>query len=176
MQDTVHAPSARRFPPIDAATLRAVWPLVQRAHRCTLVTQTATGEHQARALRLHNHSLGFTVSLWFCVARQSDAAQDIRREPRVSVDVMDAMGARTIHLIGHAAVLEQRPSPVLLHPGVPQPAMAIHADEIDFTLLRVDVEEVTVEAWERVATPAQCVPSSLVPKILSPASPNPGMM
>jgi len=175
MPDPVPAPSARRFPPIDAATLRAVWPLVQRAHRCLLVTQAANGEHQARALRLHNHSLGFNVSLWFCVARHSDVAQDIRREPQVSVDVMDASEARTIHLIGRAAILDERPCPLLLDPAVPQPDLAIHAGEIDFALLRVDVDQVTVESWGEPFV-AQRVSSSLVPNILSPASPNPGMM
>jgi general stress protein 26 len=115
--------------------------LFQKSKSCILTTTTVQGEPHARKVRVATCSQDGT-HLWFVLPRRTRVAQDIARDPHVTLSVIDSDTLRLVHVSGLASVLADRHEPVWLDPDFHQEqALDVRGEDLDITLLRVEVDE-----------------------------------
>ena len=115
--------------------------LFRRSSHCVLTTITASGQPQARRVRVAACSDDHT-HLWFVIAKDGGIVADVLCDPNVMLSAIDPNTQQLVHVSGLAGVLSDRHSPVYLAPDFRQAqALGVVSDEIDITLLRVDVGE-----------------------------------
>jgi len=120
--------------------------LFEKAKSCVLTSTTARGEPHARKVRVATCSQDGS-HLWFVLPRESSVANDIARDPHVTLSVMNANTMRLVHVAGKASVLGSRHDPVYLDPDFRQEeTLDVRGETLDITLLRVDVDENEVPA------------------------------
>jgi Pyridoxamine 5'-phosphate oxidase like len=115
-------------------------PLFERGKRCVLTTLTASGHLHTRQVKVGTRSED-SKRLWFVVAAGDGIEAEIAHNPSVTVSVIDEDTSSMVHVSGQATPLRERSSPLYLRPDFSQ-ARSLHVvpAEIDFTLLRVDLD------------------------------------
>ena len=115
--------------------------LFQRSSHCVLTTITPAGAPQARRVRVATCSRE-SGHLWFVVARESGIVSEVAREPSVMLSALNPETNELVHVLGTGSVMGPRHSPLYLAPGFDQaPALSVVGDELDISLLRVDVSD-----------------------------------
>ncbi len=116
--------------------------LFARAKNCVLTTTTLQGEPHARMVRIATCSNEHGSHLWFVIPRDSDLASDIAFDPQVTLSVMNARSLKLVHVPGCATLVGARHNPVYLHRSlVDASTLNVVRDELDFSLLRIDIDE-----------------------------------
>ncbi|MEO8154744.1 MAG: pyridoxamine 5'-phosphate oxidase family protein [Rhizobacter sp.] len=114
-------------------------PMFRRASYCVLTTITAGGQPQARRVRVaacsadHSH-------LWFVIPKHTGIVADVLCGPNVMLSAINPNTQQLVHVWGQAGVMSDRHSPVYLAPDFRQTEeLGVVSDEIDITLMRVDL-------------------------------------
>lgn len=114
--------------------------LFERGKRCVLTTSSGGGHLQARKLKVATCSED-GAHLWFVVPAADGIDAEIANNHSVMVSVIDADTLSLVHVSGQATLLRERSSPLYLRADFRQAqALNVVPAEIDFTLLRVDVD------------------------------------
>jgi general stress protein 26 len=115
--------------------------LFERSRNCVLTTINARGQPHARRVRVAACSDDGT-HLWFVIARDSGIVADVLCDANVMLSVMHPGRQELVHVSGLASVLGDRHSPVYLAPDFCQTQqLGVVSDDIDITLLKVDVSD-----------------------------------
>jgi Pyridoxamine 5'-phosphate oxidase len=115
-------------------------PLFERGKRCVLTTLGASGRLNARKLKVATCSED-GARLWFVIPAGDGIDAEIAHNPSVTVSVIDADTLSLVHVSGVATPLRERSSPLYLRPNFRQAlALNVVPAELDFTLLRVDLD------------------------------------
>jgi hypothetical protein len=115
-------------------------PLFERGKRCVLTTLSASGHLHTRQVKVGTRSEDGN-RLWFVVAAGDGIEAEIAHNPSVTVSVIDEDTLSMVHVSGQATMLRERSSPLYLQPDFSQArSLQVVPAEIDFTLLRVDLD------------------------------------
>lgn len=116
-------------------------PLFERGKRCVLTTLGAGGHLQARKLKVATCASD-GARLWFVIHEADGIEAEIARNPSVTVSAIDADTLSLVHVSGRATLLGRRSSPLYLRPDFRQAqALNVVPGELDFTLMRVDLDQ-----------------------------------
>lgn len=108
-----------------------------------LVTLDADGRPRSRPMSTQRTP--FDGTLWFCTSRDSDAAGDIEREPRINLAYASSGSERYLSVTGSAEVVDDRAQARALWSPILR-AWFDSPDDPDLRLIRVDVEH--AEYWD----------------------------
>ncbi len=122
--------------------LRLVSALMDGSRRCVITTRSEAGEPHSRKLRFSNYSVEGAPALLFLIPKDGDIAHDIARDPSLVLSVLDPRSARLIHVEGLGALFDGHHSPAYLDPSVRAPQLNVIAGEVDFVLLRVEIQQI----------------------------------
>lgn len=115
-------------------------PLFERGKRCVLTTLSASGHLHTRKLKVGTCSDDGS-RLWFVIPSGEGIDSEIAHNPSVTVSVIDPDTLSLVHVSGVATPLRERSSPLYLRPNFRQAlALNVVPDQIDFMLLRVDLD------------------------------------
>ncbi len=115
--------------------------LFERSRKCMVTALTPSGRPQACKVKVAACADDGS-RLWFVIPRDSGLMPHIERHPYVMISVMDPSTQRLVHVSGIAHPMEGRHEPVYLAPDFRQRAeLRVEIDELDFVLLRVDLDE-----------------------------------
>lgn len=115
-------------------------PLFERGKRCVLTTLSASGHLHTRKLKVGTCSDDGS-RLWFVIPSGEGIDAEIAHNPSVTVSVIDPDTLSLVHVSGVATPLRERSSPLYLRPNFTQAlALNVVPAELDFTLLRVDLD------------------------------------
>ncbi|MBC7993525.1 MAG: pyridoxamine 5'-phosphate oxidase family protein [Rhizobacter sp.] len=115
-------------------------PLFERGKRCVLTTLSASGHLHTRKVKVGTCSED-GKRLWFVLAAGDGIELEIAHNPSVTVSVIDDDTNSLVHVSGQATPLGERSSPLYLQPDFRQArSLNVVPAEIDFTLLRVDLD------------------------------------
>lgn len=116
--------------------------LFVKAKNCVLTTTTSYGDPHAHMIRIATCSNDQGAHLWFVIPRECDIAEDVAQCADVTLSVMNSRSMKLVHVQGRATLLGARHDPVYLDHSVrAAPALNVVRDELNFSLLRVDVDE-----------------------------------